>query len=293
MTNRESNAIEISYAASDTRGQRAHWLGNIRKNLQVIRNSAEVGRLAGLLKGVPGIAVGAGPSLEKNGALLAEVQRNYPLFCSDRALRRVGEYGITPQFVVVCDAQDRVVDFLKDYDTGGIVLLATTFASPKVLALPWKQRVFFNMLDLDTKFSEASMNLTQHRVGMIPGTVIVGNACFLLAKLAGCNPVTFVGNDLSMPDREMALPGERLYEGKDPEGRTVYSVPGYLAGLDWLLRYLRADVDCVQKRVRVYNSTEGGIMYSEEIEGMPLREFVEKFPGMEGSVRTKIMQGLF
>lgn len=176
MTNRESNALEISIAASDTRGQRAHWPGNIRKNLPVI-----------LQKGV-----------------------------------------------VVCDTQDTVVDFLKDHDT---------------------------------KLSEASMNLTQHRVGMIPGPVIVGNACFILAKLAGCNPITFVGNDLSMPDKEMALKADRVFEGKDPDGNTVYSVQGYLAGLDWLLRYLRADPDCVRKRARVYNSTEGGIMYSDRNRG--------------------------
>lgn len=292
MANGESNALEKTYYSSDTRGQRAHWLGNIRKNLPVIFKSVDVSRMVGLLKGVPGIAVGAGPSLRKNAEVLAGVQRQYPLFCSDRALRRVAEYGITPQFVVVCDAQDRVADFLKDYDTGEMVLLATTFASPKVLALPWERRVFFNMLDLDTKFSEASMNLTEHRVGMIPGSVIVGNACFILAKMAGCNPITFVGNDLSMPDKEMALRGEKIFESKDPDGNPVYSVPGYLAGFDWFLRFLKSDPEFRAGRYEVYNSTEGGIMYSEDIGGMPLREFVQRFPGLDGSIRTKIKQNL-
>lgn len=287
-----SDAIEKTYRASNTRGQRAHWLKNIRKNLPVIAAGVSVERLGDILKGMPAIVVGAGPSLQKNIDLLAEAGNRYPLFCCDRALAKAVERGITPQFVIVCDAQDVVADFLAPHDTSKIVLLATTFTSPKVLALPWLKRVFFNMLDIDTKFSEASMNLTEKRIGMIPGTVIVGNAAFVLAKLAGCNPVTFVGNDLSMTDASHALRGEIVYESTDREGNKVYSVPGYLAGFEWLLQMLKTDPDCAGGRVKVYNSSEGGIMYSDIIEGMPLREFLEKFPGSSGSIRTRIMQKL-
>ncbi|MEW6202400.1 MAG: 6-hydroxymethylpterin diphosphokinase MptE-like protein [bacterium] len=289
---KRSDALEKTYAASDTRSQRAGWLANIRANRQIIFNNKDAAILKGILKNIPGIVIGAGPSLAKNLHQLRPVQKRYALFCCDRAFKSVVACEITPQFVVVCDAQDIVADFFTGMPTGEMILLCPTFVSPKVLALKWKEIVFFNMLDADTSFSEAAMNLTDHKVGMIPGTVIAGNTAFVLAKLTGCNPVTFIGCDMSMKDMTDASPRDILFESTGIDGGTVYSVPGYLAGFDWLLRYLRVDQDFRAGRLKVYNCTEGGIMYSDDIQGMPLIEFIEKYPGTGGSIRTRIVQGL-
>jgi len=58
------------------------------------------------------------------------------------------------------------------------------------------------------------------------------------------------------------------------------------------LRFVKLDKDIVSGKVKLYNSTEGGIMYSPELPALPLGEFIEKHPGARSSINTKIIRAL-
>lgn len=290
---RQNDAIKKTFARQDGRRQRGMWLSNIRSNFDIIAGALDVTAVQDAFWDMPGIVVGAGPSLAKNIDTLAAATKSYPLFCSDRAFARLYEKGAVPHFTVVGDASPRVATFFDGMDTRRTSLIATTFTHRSVFDLPWKNIILYNITDYDTGYVQAAQNLCEQAgksITAIPGAVNVGNVAFICAKIAGCNPITFTGNDLCQD-----APGDtsaRWYEGEDREGNKVYSAPGYLAAYEWLLDFFKVDKDIKYDKLHIYNSTEGGIMYGGPIRDLPLKEFLEKFPGYRKSINTIIEKKL-
>lgn len=281
------DAIAKSLAMSDLKLQRRLWLDNVRENLPEIFANPDIRGMQNMFAGMPGIVVGAGPSLDRNIDTLAKHARNYPLFCTDRAFKKLHAAGIIPHLTVCIDFQKEVADFFAGLPTRKTILAASVKVCPAVPRLAWKQKLFFLVADSDDQFTEALLNLTQRRVMGLNAAIIVGNTAYLLARFSGCNPITFVGCDLSMPEPSPD-PGDMNYEAVDIHGSKIYSLPGYLSGFEWLLRHLRLDNDIVSGKVKVYNSTEGGIMYADVLPPLPLKEFVTQHPGAAKSLNTLI-----
>ena len=286
------DAIAKTTKMGDIVAQRGIWLHSIRNNLAVIDKSKDITYLKNLFQDIPGIVVGAGPSLQKNIHILAEHARHYPLFCTDRAFAMLYEKGVIPEFTVAVDAQDKVADFFKGMPVNKSILLASVKISRKVIDLSWMERLFFMVLDSDEKFNQAMANLTGRRVSGIPGALICGNSAYLLARYAGCNPVTFVGCDMSMPEPSTNS-NDINYEATGRNGEKIYSVPGYIAGLEWLIRYLQLDKQVQTGKVKVFNSTEGGIMYADGLlPPLTLRDFVDTYAGADRSLMMMIRKRL-
>ena len=282
------DAISKSLKMTNMELQRRLWLQNVRSNLDVILSNKNISILEKLFEGLPGIVVGAGPSLEKNIDLIARNRTRYPLFCTDRAFKKLHAVGVIPHFTVVIDFQDEVADFFEGMPVDKSVLCVSVKASPRVSALPWRKKLYFLVFDNDKGFNQTLLNLTQRKLVGMPGGVVCGNTAYMLARWSGCNPIAFVGCDMSMKEPS-PNPGDINYEAKDAEGNTLYSLPGYLAGFEWLLKHLRVDKEVVSGKVKVYNSTEGGIMYADILPGMPLKEFIDTNPGATSSLKTRIM----
>lgn len=289
---RRDTAIAGALAAQDNRAQRAAWLGNIRINQSEIARGRDIRVLHDVFWDIPGVVIGAGPSLEKNVGLLRENHQRYGLFCCDRAFKRVVENtGVIPPITVVTDMSPAVAGFFSGADTSKTILVAPTYVAKEVLALKWREKIFYNVEDFDKGYESAAANLSGKRITVIPGGVIVGNMAFLVAKIAGCNPITFIGSDLSMTEPSKN-PGEVTYSHEDEDGNKVYSLAGFLAGFEWINKFLRFDKDAAAGILKVYNSTEGGIMYSNEIKGIPFKEFMERHLGSEKSLKTMLAKKL-
>ncbi len=285
------DAIAKTMASQNSRKQRAMWLGNIRLNQKEIEKGYDIKVLHDVFWNIPGIVIGAGPSLNKNLHLLKGEEKKYPLFCCDRAYKKCKEADVTPQIVIATDVSDEVAGFFSDMDVSRAILVAATYISPLLLKLPWRKKIFYNVTDVDKGYESAALNLSGRRITAIPGSLIVGNIAFFVSKIAGCNPITFIGNDLSMAEPSRRL-GEISYESTDKDGNKIYSLPGFLAGLEWILKYMSIDKDIKTGILKVYNSTEGGIMYNENIKGIPLKEFMSKHPGTSRSLKTMLEKRL-
>ena len=220
----QDDALAKTLSMSNQAKLRNIWLQNVRDNLPEIARGKDIKPLENLFAGVPGIVVGAGPSLAKNIGLLAANAQRYPLFCTDRAFAKLHAAGIIPQFTVVVDFQKQVADFFTGMPIHKTILLGSIKISNKVVALTWKKKIFYAVFDNDEKFNEVQVNLTQHRVDSLPGAVICGNTAYLLARLAGCNPVTFVGCDMSMKEPSPD-PTDMNFEATDINGDKIYSLP--------------------------------------------------------------------
>jgi len=137
------DAIAKSLAMSDMKLQRRLWLDNVRENLPEIFANPDIRGMQNMFAGMPGIVVGAGPSLDRNIGTLAAHARRYPLFCTDRALKKLHDAGIIPHFTVCIDFQQEVADFFAGLPTRKTILVASIKVCPAVPRLPWKQKLFF------------------------------------------------------------------------------------------------------------------------------------------------------
>ncbi len=282
------DAIKKSYQAQDTRGQRAWWLGRIRQNVPVLAKGHDIREIHDVFWDIPSIVIGAGPSLDKNINHLAAVYQQYPTFCCDRALQRVMDAGIKPTFVVNADGSDAVASFFDGCELKSLTLIAPTYASPRVISLPWRKIIYYNVADFDDGFERAAANISAEcgkTFTAIPGAIIVGNIAFLCAKIAGGNPITFIGNDLCSPT---PFASNKNYESTDSLGNKIYSLPGFLSGLEWILNFTRVDNDIRCGKLKLYNSTEGGIMYADTLPGIPLAEFIRQHPGSGKSLNAML-----
>ena len=243
--------------------QRKKWAENIQANRDVWSKGLSVWSLDHLFTGFPAVVVGAGPSLKKNASLLSECR--FPIFCTDRAVQMI---DVTPQFVVVADDSDAVADFFTGCNTRKMILLCPVHVSPDVLKHKWAKIRWYGVRDVSDGFVGVAKAIKEINPDMnfIDQCYIVGNAAYIFAKYAGCEPITFIGNDLAYEEKPDGTHIEVEWEEK-----IYYTDPAYMAAFQWLSKFM------IKQNFEAYNSSEAGVMFTPRIKDIKFSEFVEKF----------------
>jgi hypothetical protein len=285
------------------------WISDVLENVELLRGSSCVLGLAEKYKNVPAFIVGAGPSLGKNGRLLADATKKGLVFAVNSSALALARLGVTPQIVACMESIDLSqllsgVPFLDD-----VVRVFSMTAHPKTMRtgrgplLP-----VYEGLPLLTPLAA---------LGDAPGLPVCGSVstlAFSLAQRLGCSPIVFVGQDLAYTGGEAYAPGTP-YEGsrvrlssdgqslehlrsetlkatnakmaeREPlrevvawggQGR-VHSTIGFSAMRSWL--ELASEVlgrDCPQQRL--INATEGGARING-FEELTLDEVLKHLPDL-------------
>ncbi|MFH1897009.1 MAG: 6-hydroxymethylpterin diphosphokinase MptE-like protein [Candidatus Desantisbacteria bacterium] len=192
------------------------WQSHILMNLPQIISSPGLKELFEKFEGFPAIIVAAGPSLDKNVALLKEAKGKAMILCVDTALRTVLQHGIQPDFVVAIDATEKNYKYYLKPVTipEGTYLLTGPAVYPDALPL-FSPNIFFSgfghpwLVWIETFIGER---------GAIKLGGSVSTAGFDLAVRFGANPVIFIGQDLSFPDNKVYTQGvlqERIEEAEE------------------------------------------------------------------------------
>ncbi len=160
----------------------------------VIRHRG-VNELKDLYKDKPTILVSTGPSLQKNIHHLIDNQDKLIIICVGQALRILLAYGIKPDFFCTVDFGEVNMGHFKglmDCDVPMVTInrtyapLIEAYKGPKFIAatpVPGFEAMATGILS-DKGFIDAGGS--------------VAHMCFGLAKLLGCNPITFIGQDLAL-----------------------------------------------------------------------------------------------
>lgn len=162
------------------------------------------------------IGVGAGQCFNKNKDVLKRVSdvdgvrdwkdRDFIIIASNHQYKPLLDMGIIPDFVILADASDVVMDQLtKDVPTSGknTVLLAGLICDPGVLETWSKQgkdiRFYMSRTEgLDTVFKEATGKSSEtHKI--IQGGNVINSLWSISLKHFNSNVYFAVGNDLSYP----------------------------------------------------------------------------------------------
>lgn len=179
------------------------WIQDLLENIHLLAEYPSFLALAGKYRGVPAFIVGAGPSLGKNGKLLAEATQKGLVFAVNSSARALAEYGVEPQILTCMESID-VSHLLKDVPYIDRVVRAFSLtAHPQTLrtgsgpALP----VFEGIPQL---------NAPMRALLGVQGLAVAGSVstlAFALAQRLGCSPIVFVGQDLAYTDGQAYAPG--------------------------------------------------------------------------------------
>ena len=314
-----TDLVEVVRAAlSDLRIQRntvqafsRTWLEQGAKNLPAIASWPSVAALDGHFAGKPMIIVAPGPSLAKNIAQLCELRGRAVLACFSHSLKPVVAAGLSPDLVITVDPQDVQYHF-AGCDLSSTCLVNAATAHPSLFRLG--ARAYLSAAGNGLIDDWIYDGLDEE--ALIAGGGSVATSAFSLALRWGCDPIVFVGLDLSFPGGNYyvassvdgtarAVTDERGHvrvEGwsKDfhamkahggPSAAVERSIelPGWHGGTvpssfmfsmfhRWFVEKMRS-----VKGTRVYNCTEGGAF----VEGMRHRALADVMAELDGTIDAR------
>ncbi len=230
-------------------------------------------------KNIPCMIVSAGPSLHQNVMQLKKVQQKALILSVGRSCRVLQEYGINPDIVMETDCQPIIMNHFIDVDIEHIplIFLPTAYSA-------------LNYLDGDKLlvYEESFCPLEEAKYTIDTGGSVATTALSLAIEM-GCNPITFVGQDLCYTDAKTHYDSTqevvRRKAGKYIEGisgEVYYTTPS-------LYKFLRWIEDKIRKHPQntFYNSTAKGA-FIQGTHSLPLEEWAETLPMIKEDFKNKL-----
>jgi hypothetical protein len=191
----------------NTRSMRyREWISHILQNVHVVTEHPLAMGIGDALRGKPAFVIGAGPSLDKNIAMLREAGQKGVVICVEVAGRAIAKFDQgPPHFVVSLEGQNLSAE-LEVATAGGQSIRAISLcAHPGSLTAGTGELMpFFEVLPAFRGLTE----LTGFHGLTVGGSV--STVAFSLALQLGCSPIVLVGQDLAFSD------------GKTHAGGTVF-----------------------------------------------------------------------
>jgi len=186
---------------------------NVAMNLSAYLENRGVEALRGRAAGFPAVVTAAGPSLARNLDQLGALRERAVVISVQTVLRLLDSLDLTPHFVTSLDYHAISTEFFRDIDSfDDCVLVAEPKAAWSVL----------DMYDagkhvLRHKYHGALLQEVEPPRGELrPGTT-VAHLAFYLAQHLGCDPIIFIGQDLSYSEGMFYMPGSPIEKIWAPE----------------------------------------------------------------------------
>ncbi len=254
-------------------------LQNRLENLHAYAASPGLKPLWGRFRSYPAVVVSAGPSLDRNVDRLRSVRGRAVVIAVSTALKIVLSRGIRPDFAVVIDYHSISARYFEGVDPAlAPPLVCDLKASPASLAVYSGPKLFGSDPLVDLLLDRASGDK-----GVLAAGSTVAHTAFDVARRLGCDPIIFVGQDLSYPAGRLHAAGSAITAQQLPETNRFYSlemkeweyylahrrqlskVPAALGGEVWtcdvFLSYLREFEKMFRESPqKIVDATEGGAL---------------------------------
>lgn len=242
----------------------AKWYDNRIKNAQVFSVNGK--HLIGKFKGIPGIIVGAAPSLQGQIEELRALQGKAVIIAASTAAEILKSHGIKPTFMFAIDQDPITSGQLHENMDGDVPLIFDGQVAQN--SLKYRGRKFQILLNVNRYTGMAINDLP-----MLESGPSVANVTLDLLYKLGCDPILICGMDMSYTDNKLYCDGTKfnkdiVNDGKlmrieGMNGETCYTEPSFLSMRNWYEEYI--------KRVKppVFNCTAQGV----PIEGVAQQKF--------------------
>jgi hypothetical protein len=258
-------------------------------NLPALCRWPGAGSLAAAMNGTPLVIVAPGPSLDRHIDTLRELRGRAVLLALSHSVAPLRRAGITPDIVLVADSHD-VSHHLAGADLSDVhaVVVASTAhptmfrtAAPRYLALP-------EPCPIDDWLWQLAGADQPDPLAIVQDGGSVAHTALALGLAWGCDPIGFVGLDLSFPGgrcyvensadgdvravashdgRAISLEGWREpgHRGRSPASERLVELPGWDGRplpssfhFSMCQRWFEETARQIAGRVRLYNCSEGG-----------------------------------
>src|SRR3989338_6720251 len=179
---------------------------NFRLNREAVLKSEGIKELFGKFKGLPGILVSSGPSLDSSIPQLKSLSKNVIIIAVDSALHALMSNNIKPDFTISIDPQEFSYIHLTDYFDSYVPLIFLPTSNP-VVVKNYKGKKIVVL---------KNSPVTSDKGYTDGGGSVSCIALDILIKL-GANPIIFIGQDC-------AFPGNRFYSNAISEGERWFEM---------------------------------------------------------------------
>ncbi|ACN16745.1 conserved hypothetical protein [Desulforapulum autotrophicum HRM2] len=257
------------------------------KHLTSIHHDRLLEDLTDKFKGVPALIIAAGPSLDKNIDQIGKAVGKSVIFSVDTALPSLLKHGIKPDFVTSIDYKsatyEKIAGVTSDPLCQGINLICASWVTPVVPKTFPGKNVFWAFTN---SALENWINVSLGGKIAVDGAGTVAHMNLISAKIMGCDPVIFVGQDLAFSENRdhssnVVLTNKESMERMLNDGQDILwvkgvngpDVPTTRAFLSYKLAFERmiAHFDG-----EVINSTEGGAVI-EGTQELTLAASIDRF----------------
>ena len=171
------------------------WLDHGLANLPALARHPSIADVGGAFAGVPMVIVAPGPSLAKNVGQLRALRGRAIIAAFSHSLKPVLAAGVTPDLVITVDPQDVRYHF-AGCDVSQTCIVNAATVHPSLFELPAPR---FMTLSANSAIDDWLFDAVGHEA-LVPGGGSVATSAFSLALRWKCDPIIFVGLDLSFPN---------------------------------------------------------------------------------------------
>ena len=184
------------------------WIAQGTANLPAIARWPSIASVGDAFANVPMVIVAPGPSLKRNSDQLRGLKGRAILTAFSHSLKPVLAAGVVPDLVVTVDPQDVRYHF-AGCDLEGVCLVNAATVHPSLFELPASR---FLTVSANSAIDDWMFDCLDEDP-CAPGGGSVATTAFSLALRWRCDPIVFVGLDLSFP-------GGEYYVASSTDGET-------------------------------------------------------------------------
>ena len=163
---------------------------NMRQTVQL----PPVTELKKYATGVPGIFVGAGPSLNKNASLLKAAKGKAIIIAASTALRTLDKAGVQPDVAMVIESNPSTYQFQGLSWLDALTLAPTPYSHPENFKIPTKRKM--SLLNRPTPTHDWMIRAYDN-VDAVTTASSVALVAFSTLHYIGCDPIIAIGMDLA------------------------------------------------------------------------------------------------
>jgi hypothetical protein len=191
------------------------WVRNLARNIPLLPEAEDAGKLQHLFEGMPVLVVAAGPSLDDLFPLLPLLAERMPVVAVDTALQALRSCGVEPDMLTVVDPQYWNTRHLDRQQLSSTLLISESSTHPAVFRRPIGRLFFGGSVFPLGEFLETE---SARRFKLGAGGSVATTA-WDLARILGASAVYMAGLDLGFPDARTHYTGsyfeERLHQTAD------------------------------------------------------------------------------
>ncbi|MDR0622098.1 MAG: DUF115 domain-containing protein [Deltaproteobacteria bacterium] len=248
------------------------FIENLAKNAGLTTKIPDLMLLKGRFPVRPAFVVGAGPSLSKNGRLLAEAMGRSVIFCASAALRPLLALGVRPDVVLLLESSDtsqylRLSSAEAELLGDKVVLAAASGSHPNHFQVEGFHKGLFHLNGGEAQLLGRGL--------FLPQGGNAGTAAFALAYVWGLNPLVLVGQDQSYEGNFLHVAGTADSVIDENMGSTIV-VPAVGGGTVETNTSLLASLGWYQEAAAtIRRSAKGPWLINSTARGAAIRGFEE------------------